>query len=126
MIHDVIMPQLAMGMSEGAIAEWIAKEGERLSREQPMVSVETEKVITELPAPYAGFVHLIVGTGAKVPVETLIAQIADTEAEYARLVGAASSERREPAAPLAAASAVTPALGHQGTTGRIRVSGLAR
>ena len=82
MIREVIMPQLGMGMSEGTIAEWNAKEGERVSREQPLVSVETEKVVTGLPSPYAGYVHIVVATGATVPTETLIAQIADTEAEY--------------------------------------------
>lgn len=124
MIREVIMPQLGMGMSEGTIAEWNAKEGERISREQPLVSVETEKVVTGLPSPYAGFVHIVVGMGATVPIETLIAQIADTEAEYQRLVGTASSERGEPAPSPAAAPA--PTLARQATTGRIRVSGLAR
>lgn len=128
MIHEVIMPQLGMGMSEGTIAEWNASEGQRIGREQPLVSVETEKVVTELPSPYAGFVHIVVGTGAKVPTETLIAQIADTEAEYARLVGTASSERSEisPSSVAAPSPAPASASGRQVTTGRIRVSGLAR
>lgn len=125
MIHEVIMPQLGMGMSEGTIAEWNAIEGQRIGREQPLVSVETEKVVTELPSPYAGFVHIVVGAGVKVPTETLIAQIADTEAEYARLVGTASFERSE-ISP-SPAPAPVPALAPQvATTGRIRVSGLAR
>jgi pyruvate dehydrogenase E2 component (dihydrolipoamide acetyltransferase) len=124
LIHEVIMPQLGMGMSEGTIAEWNAKEGERISRDQPLVSVETEKVVTDLPSPYAGFVHIVVSTAATVPIETLIAQIADTEAEYLRLIGTASSERSEPAPSPAAASA--PTLAHQATTGRLRASGLAR
>ena len=126
MIHEVIMPQLGMGMSEGTIAEWNASEGQRIGREQPLVSVETEKVVTELPSPYAGFVHILVGAGVKVPTETLIAQIADTEAEYARLVGTASSERSEISPSPVAAPVPAPASGRQVATGRIRVSGLAR
>jgi pyruvate/2-oxoglutarate dehydrogenase complex dihydrolipoamide acyltransferase (E2) component len=116
------MPQLGMGMSEGTIAEWNAKEGEHISREQLLASVETEKVVTELPSPYAGFVHIVVGSGATVPTETLIAQIADTETEYTRLTGIASSGRCEPVPSIAAA----PVLARQTATGRIRVSGLAR
>jgi pyruvate dehydrogenase E2 component (dihydrolipoamide acetyltransferase) len=126
LIHEVIMPQLGMGMSEGTIAEWNAKEGECINRDQPLASVETEKVVIELPSPYTGFVHIIVSPGATVPVETLIAQIADTEAEYARLVGAASPERGERAPSPAAALASAQTLAHQATTGRIRASGLAR
>lgn len=124
MIREVMMPQLGMGMSEGTIAEWDVEEGELLSREQPLVSVETEKVVTGLPSPYAGYVHLLVAAGATVPIETRIAQIADTEAEYQRLVGTASTERGDPAPSPAAAPA--PRLVGQATTGRVRASGLAR
>lgn len=123
MIREVMMPQLGMGMSEGTIAEWDVEEGERISREQPLVSVETEKVVTGLPSPYAGYVHILVAAGATVPIETLIAQIVDTEAEYQRLVGTAT-ERGEPAPSPAAAPA--PRLVGQATTGRVRASGLAR
>jgi pyruvate/2-oxoglutarate dehydrogenase complex dihydrolipoamide acyltransferase (E2) component len=113
-----------MGMSEGTILEWAAKEGERVSREQLLASVETEKVVIELPSPYAGFVHIIVGRGTTVPTETLIAKIADTETEYLRLVGAPSSEHTETEQTSAVAPTMTPA-GHL-ATGRIRASGLAR
>jgi pyruvate dehydrogenase E2 component (dihydrolipoamide acetyltransferase) len=124
MIHEVIMPQLGMGMSEGTIAEWNVQEGQRIVREQPLVSVETEKVVTDLPSPYAGFVHLLVNAGATVPIETLIAQIAETEKEYHRLAGTASSESAEPAA--APAAVQTPTSAGQARTKRIWASGLAR
>ncbi len=124
MIREVIMPQLGMGMSEGTIVEWTATEGQRVSREQTLASVETEKVEIELPSPYAGFVHIVVGKGTTVPTETLIAQIADTEAEYLRLVGGAATDHGESAQFPTAASA--PALVQPVTTGRIRISGLAR
>ena len=62
MIRDVIMPQLAMGMSEGTIVEWGAAEGERVARDARLLAIETEKVITDIPAPYAGWVHLLAMT----------------------------------------------------------------
>ena len=72
MTRDVVLPQLAMGMAEGSIVEWLVAEGAQVSRDQPLVSIETEKVVTELPAPSAGVVHLMARVGDKVPVETVI------------------------------------------------------
>ncbi|CAG4882723.1 Dihydrolipoamide acetyltransferase component of pyruvate dehydrogenase complex [Georgfuchsia toluolica] len=86
MIRDVILPQLAMGMSEGTIVEWAVKEGARVARDQSLVSIETEKVVVELPAPYAGFAHLIARSGETSAIETVIAKITDSEDEYRSLI----------------------------------------
>ena len=126
MIRDVIMPQLGMGMSEGKIAEWNAKEGERIAREQPLLSVETEKVLTELPAPYAGLVHILVGAGATVPIESLIAQIAETDAEYRQLTGTTAPAGAGPTDVKAATAPMLEGQARLATAGRIRASGLAR
>ncbi|MBW7902897.1 MAG: 2-oxo acid dehydrogenase subunit E2 [Rhodocyclaceae bacterium] len=94
MIRDVILPQLAMGMSEGSIVDWLVAEGARVERDQTIVSIETEKVITDLPSPYAGYLHLLAKKGDTHPTETVIARIADSEDEYRSLVsGAAVNER---------------------------------
>ena len=85
MIRDVLMPQLAMGMSEGTIVEWFAGEGQRVTREAPLLSIETEKVVTDIPAPHAGWIHRIAETGTAIPIETVIGKIAETEAEYQSL-----------------------------------------
>lgn len=133
MIREMILPQLAMGMSEGTVVEWLAKEGTRVEREQPLVAVETEKVVTDLPAPYSGFVHIVVGVGQKVPVETLIAQIAETEDEYSEVSGAALAEEtpktptevpvtpKDDAVPVPSQSA----FGNEARE-KIRASGLAK
>lgn len=125
MIREMIMPQLGMGMSEGTIAEWAVAEGERVAREQPLVSVETEKVVTELPSPWAGYVNLVAAAGDTVPVETPIARIADTLEEYRQLVGQAAGAAVQAAQPLAVAQ-VAAAQAPEAAPRRIRVSGLAR
>lgn len=131
MIREMIMPQLGMGMSEGTVAEWAVKEGERVARDQALVSVETEKVVTELPSPYAGYVNLVAAVGETVPVETLIARIADTLEEYQALVrspaaAAAQPARAEAALAGSAAPAAHAAAAVAAPPRRIRVSGLAR
>lgn len=101
MIRDVILPQLAMGMSKGTVVEWTVTEGSSVKRDETIVSIETEKVVTDLPAPYGGFLHIVRKAGDTLAVEEIIARIADTEAEYRSLVAGDGTA----AAPVAAASA---------------------
>lgn len=90
MIREMVMPQLAMGMSEGTIAEWAVTEGGRVEKDVNLLSIETEKVVTDLPSPYRGFLHICATAGTTVPVEQRIAQIAETEEEYRQLVANAT------------------------------------
>ncbi len=131
MIRDVIMPQLAMGMSEGTIVEWAAAEGEHVSREARLLAIETEKVVTDIPAPSAGWLHRMAEAGNAIPVETVIAKIADSEAEYQTLLGTAGTVAASPqhaaAATVAATAPVAAAVPIAlASAGRVRVSGLAK
>lgn len=135
MIRDVIMPQLAMGMSEGTIVEWAVEEGESVAREAKLLAIETEKVVTEIPAPYAGWLHRIGEVGKAIPVETVIAKIADSEAEYRTLLAntGAGTPTNLPASLVTiptdnvAQDAVldAPTAGSR-PEGRVRASGLAK
>jgi pyruvate dehydrogenase E2 component (dihydrolipoamide acetyltransferase) len=127
MIRDVILPQLAMGMSVGTIVEWALREGEHVEREQALLTLETEKVATELPAPHSGFLHIVAPTNVAVPVETVIAKIADTEAEYRQLVERATVIGEGAASgTVAAASSAPRQAAARPATERIRASGLAK
>lgn len=137
MIRDVILPQLAMGMSEGSIVEWLVAEGTRVERDQTIVSIETEKVITDLPSPYAGYLHLLAKKGDTHPTETVIARIADSEDEYRSLAGAVEEQGSSGdglANPASGSSAQEDASGAvrdlpaspAGEARKLRASGLAR
>ena len=72
----VIMPQLGESLTEGTVGRWLKKEGEPIQRDEPLVEILTDKVNTEIPAPVAGTVQLIlVREGVTVPVGTEIAVI---------------------------------------------------
>lgn len=65
----VTMPALGESVVEGEIGEWLVKEGQRVERDQPLVSILTDKADTELPAPEAGVVgtlHVQVGDTVQV------------------------------------------------------------
>lgn len=131
MIRDIVLPQLAMGMSEGTIAQWIVQEGGCIRRDATLVSIETEKVVNDLPSPYGGFVHILVPAGRTVPIDTPIARIAESAEEYARLLDAADraldskdTGAESDVADWVQSSGDTPSL--SSATSRVRISGLAR
>src|SRR5438445_3942054 len=74
----VTMPQLGESVVEGTIVKWLAKAGQRVERDQPLVEVATDKANTEIPAPSAGvLVEVIALEGAVVQVGGALAKLDD-------------------------------------------------
>lgn len=48
------LPDLGEGLPDAEIVEWFVKVGDEVKRDQPLVSVETDKAIVEIPSPQAG------------------------------------------------------------------------
>lgn len=75
------MPRLADTLVEGTVARWLKRVGDTVNAGEPLASIETDKVTTELTASVAGAVlELLVDEGATVPVDTAIARIGAAEA----------------------------------------------
>jgi len=49
-------PDVGEGIHEGRVVEWLVAEGDAVSEDQPVVKVETDKAVVELPSPRAGTV----------------------------------------------------------------------
>src|SRR6266850_5943416 len=63
------LPDLGEGLQEAEIVEWHVKPGDALESDQAMVSLETDKAIVEVPAPFSGKVEkLFGGPGDKIHV----------------------------------------------------------
>lgn len=65
------LPDLGEGLAEAEIREWYVKEGDTVTVDQPLVSMETAKAVVDVPSPYAGKIttlhgkaNTIVKTGA--------------------------------------------------------------
>ena len=100
---NVIMPALGMDQDKGTLVRWLKRQGEAVTKGEPIMEVETDKVVLEVPAPSAGVLSEIVqADGATVAAEQLIARI-DTEATAGAKAPAAAP------APAAAAPAPAPA-----------------
>jgi len=72
--RDFKLPDLGEGLTDAEIVQWLVKEGDTIELNQPIVEVETEKALVEIPSPFAGKVTSIHGdVGSKVNVgETII------------------------------------------------------
>jgi len=70
------MPKLGETMTKGRIVKWLRKEGDAVEEGEPLLEVETEKVIFEVTAPTDGRIRKIAASeGDDVPVEQAIAFI---------------------------------------------------
>ena len=49
-------PDVGEGIHEGRVVEWLVAEGEEVAVDQPLLKVETDKAVVELPSPNAGTV----------------------------------------------------------------------
>jgi pyruvate dehydrogenase E2 component (dihydrolipoamide acetyltransferase) len=53
-IVEFRLPDLGEGIAEAEIVEWLVQEGDFVSEHQPIVTVETDKAVVEVPSPVAG------------------------------------------------------------------------
>ena len=88
MSADVILPKWGLTMEDGTVVAWYVDEGDHVVEGEVIAEVETEKVENELEAPCAGVVaQILVDEDETVDVGTVLAVIADNEAEAAAIRG---------------------------------------
>ncbi|MFH1105565.1 MAG: dihydrolipoamide acetyltransferase family protein [Actinomycetota bacterium] len=76
MAFEFHLPDIGEGLTEATIVRWLVAEGAAVSLDQPIVELETDKAVVEIPAPRAGVVlHHGAPDGAVVPVESLLVVI---------------------------------------------------
>jgi 2-oxoglutarate dehydrogenase E2 component (dihydrolipoamide succinyltransferase) len=78
MSKQVTVPTLGESVTEATIGEWLKKPGDPVKVDEPIVSLETDKVAVEVPSPVAGVMGAhAVEVGATVEVGALLATIED-------------------------------------------------
>jgi len=76
MLEEVYLPKLGMTMTEGTVVNWMKTEGEPVSEGEDLVEVETDKVLSTLPAPVSGKLsEILVQAGETISVGTKLATI---------------------------------------------------
>lgn len=56
MAFEFKFPDIGEGLTEGEIVRWLVKEGDEVKEGQPLVEVETDKALAEIPAPRTGVI----------------------------------------------------------------------
>ena len=73
---EVTMPQMGESVVEGTVTKWLVKVGDRVTEDQPLCEISTDKVDTEIPSPVAGIIaQLIAAEGQTLPIGAPIATI---------------------------------------------------
>src|SRR4051812_43011893 len=73
---EVVMPAMGDSVSEGTILEWHKQEGDRVSEDETLVEISTDKVDAEVPAPATGTVVKVhAAEGDTVHVGAVLAEI---------------------------------------------------
>jgi 2-oxoglutarate dehydrogenase E2 component (dihydrolipoamide succinyltransferase) len=90
MATDVKVPALGESITEGTLAQWLKKAGDTVAADEPIASLETDKVTVEVPSPVAGVLtETVAKEGETVEVGAVIARID----ENAKAAAATPSEK---------------------------------
>ena len=99
-------PRSGESITEGTLAQWLKKPGEAVAADEPIASLETDKVSVEVPSPVAGVLtEQLAEEGDNVAVGAVIARI-DEKAS-----AAAAPEAPSPAQSAAAGTTNPPGAG---------------
>ena len=76
MSNKIIVPTLGESVTEATVSKWLKSQGEKVSADEPIVELETDKVNVEVPAPSNGILEKIsVNEGETVNVGALLGMI---------------------------------------------------
>jgi pyruvate dehydrogenase E2 component (dihydrolipoamide acetyltransferase) len=123
MAYELKLPDIGEGLTEAEIVDWLVGVGDNIAANQPLVEVETDKAVVEIPAPRAGMVlHIGAEPGSTIHVGDLLAVIGNEGESWEPVPGPASpTATSEPDTP-----AVTPDRGEAPTRAMPVVRKLAR
>jgi 2-oxoisovalerate dehydrogenase E2 component (dihydrolipoyl transacylase) len=88
-MRQFLLPDLGEGLEQAEIVAWHVTEGDHVVTDQPLVSVETDKAVVELPSPQSGRIaHLFGAKGDVVKVGAPLVEFAEgPEADTGTVVG---------------------------------------
>ena len=53
-VYQFKLPDVGEGIHEAEILQWLVNEGDRVALNQPLLEIQTDKAVVEIPAPLAG------------------------------------------------------------------------
>ena len=87
MSEKILVPTLGESITEATVSKWLKNQGEKVSADEPIVELETDKVNVEVPAPSNGFLESIsVKEGETVNVGAMLGMINGSVKEVSKSV----------------------------------------
>ncbi len=128
MATEVKVPTLGESVTEATVGQWLKKPGEAVALDEPIVSLETDKVAVDVPSPVAGTLGDVVAKeGDTVEVGALLAYVNEgAAAAAAPAASPAPAAKAEAAAPAPAASTPAPAASDDEEGGNLTLSPAVR
>src|SRR5512141_615958 len=75
-MYEFKLPDVGEGIHEAEILRWLVKVGEKVSQDQPILEIQTDKAVVEIPSPVAGAITEIrADTGALAHVGDVLVTI---------------------------------------------------
>ena len=109
---EVKIPSAGESITSGVLSIWHKKNGERVSRDELLFTLETDKVSQEVTAADSGILHTKVAEGEEVKIGQVVAEIEPVAAGAPAAAAPAPIEEKAPApvveAPKPPAPAATP------------------
>lgn len=70
------LPDVGEGIAEGEIVQWLVKEGDSIQEDQPLLELQNDKMVQEIPSPVAGVVaKILVAAGTVSQVGDALVEI---------------------------------------------------
>ena len=80
MSEKIVVPTLGESVTEATVAKWLKKKGDKVSSDEPIVELETDKVNVEVPSPSNGVLNSISAKeGETVNVGALLGSITQSK-----------------------------------------------
>src|SRR2546423_12976988 len=103
---SLTMPNVGEGVAEGTVTRWLKQEGEAVALDEPVVEVETDKAVVEIPSPFEGtLAKIIVQEGSVVPIGAPLAEFAAAGAAAEAAPAEGNDGKKATEAPAEAAGA---------------------
>ena len=105
MIKEVRLPEIAENVETGDVVKVLVSVGDVVEADQPLVELETDKAVLEVPSPHAGKVsEILIKTGDTVKIGQVLVKIDTADKEAA----SAPKEEPSPSTPAAPPAESTP------------------
>jgi 2-oxoglutarate dehydrogenase E2 component (dihydrolipoamide succinyltransferase)/2-oxoisovalerate dehydrogenase E2 component (dihydrolipoyl transacylase) len=73
---DIVMPQMGESLAEGTVVRWLKNVGDVVTRDEPLLEIETDKVETVVDSPATGTIsEIVVDQGTTVSVGAVLATL---------------------------------------------------